>query len=297
MQRRIDTRPLIEPRLPTLNRDPDFDLDLYREACAWLSREEVDCRTLDDLQRRSHDWFRDAFFPSGKESRLEQQTAIPPLAFAAATEARFLRMPAGGLFSTWDMRRMEASLQLNGALYGDRLFANIGAGLAFSCPADHVDLLGTGELDCCSAIAGIRRNGSLFLAHIPGPHLQHLQQTVRSLGAFELERAFLLHPIPPSGIDQAPEKGTREQELIQGYADIAERFGMRPIGFLSSSLHHDHDDRRFSGLRTLATINRDGLCVSLNRETATRRVSAHDGRQLQLHYAPLAVGTFSWEDA
>ncbi len=212
-------------------------------------------------------------------------------------DARFLHMPEGGMFSTWDIRPLTTSDRLEGALYGDRLFTRIRSGIILTGPSDMFDLLGTGELDCCTAIAGLRKNGSLLLGHIPGPHAAHLLETISKLKSFDLDRAYLIHPQLPTNGYRDPTHAERAKDGNETYKNIAEKFGMRRIGYASSSFPGEREPDQYSSLRTLVTINRDGVCISLNRERVSSYLVPNDGRHLRMHYEPLATGTFAWDEA
>lgn len=294
MDRRSDQRSRIEPGLARLYRSPDFDLDLYREACAGLAKQETACASPAAHRRLIHRWFQDAFFPEHDQSALENETAIPPFSFDMATDVRFLRMPEGGMFSSWEVRQITSSPLIEGALYGDRLFTNIRSGLIVTGPPETFDLIGTGELDCCTAIAGIRKNGSVLLGHIPGPHASYLEKTLSELGKFDLETAFLIHPQLPVEGYQTPDAATRAADVNAQYERLARRHGLRDIGYASSAVAAEREPDGYFRLRTLVTVRADGVCLSLNRERARRIGPLDSQRGLRIHYTPLAIETFPW---
>ncbi len=271
----------------------DFDPGLYEEACSSLAAQEARCESVDDLLRLRHGWFRDAFFPKEKETNLERETLIPPYPFPSAPDHLMFFDPDGGIFSTSRQERLTVSDRLNGALYGDRIFTSLKSGIIAAIPRRYTDLLGTGELDCCTALAGIREDGTLVLGHIPGPGWFSVKETLDQLETYRLDQACLIYPkLPTDGYHDASAQASALRSNA-GFEDLAKAYGLPMIGFESSSTPGDRTPHT-SGLRTLVTIDQDGLCVSTNQERVSGRYIHGVDHSMRLHYTPIRTKAVPW---
>ena len=136
---------------------PDFDPELYTEACLALATQESACITIKEELELRHNWFRDAFFPAGTVSELELATLIPPYPLHSRTnllslDPRLARK-VGGSTDAADKNGLT-----DVRLYADRVFASIKSGMVAELPPSFCDVLGTGQLDCCQALAGVTKD-------------------------------------------------------------------------------------------------------------------------------------------
>ncbi len=274
----------------------DFDLAMYLDACTGLAEQERTCESIEDLLRLRHTWFRDAFFPDGNEADLERETLIPPYPFHGAPDHRLYSDPRGGVFSTSQRQRVTDSNRLNGMLYADRVMTNIRSGLAAMVPRQYTDVLGTGELDCCTALAGIREDGTMLLAHIPGPGWSSVRETLDWLAPEidQMKARYLIYPnLPTEGYHEARAHALAVRSNAE-FKQLAEAYSLPAIGYESSSTPGERTPRT-SGLRTLVTIDQDGLCLSVNQERVSGKYVYGVERSLRLHYHPLHTRAIAWK--
>ncbi len=269
---------------------PDFDPDLYLEACTHLREQEFACGTEKEELELHHDWFRDAFFPREFSTKLERETLIPPYPFHAKTSLleqspRLARKVSGSTHVA------DKSGLANVRLYGDRVFTSIHSGLIANIPPSFCHVLGTGQLDCCQALAGVTEENTLFLAHIPGPG----PSTARQLLSDLLEKTRFLHacflyPRLPEDDYLHPRDAEIAQTSNAWFEHLARSFDLPSLSFLSSSTPGQRRSS-LSGLRTLVTVEPRGICLSVNQE----RLEARPHRRYSEHYTPLTTTSIIWE--
>lgn len=266
----------------------DFDPEFYQDAVQLLANERREAHDADAQLRLDQARFLDAYHPPHPRSRLESDTLIPPYPFYGAELSAISHNPRI-LYSTSGKPAQQLLSYTSVQVYGTEVIQRILSGVLLCSPQNEADILGTSQLDCCQALAGRRRDGTLLLAHIPGPGyhtlLHGFEEFVKILNPDD-ELTFI-YPVVPEDAYIRQDDADRAKGINAWFQAFADTRDLRAVPFLSTSVPGQRTNS-LPHVESAVTVSRYG--ISIGTHTLTR--NPQKGRSPL--YQNASVRTFPW---